>query len=241
MPSSRRLLISTHAAVNAPEARRCRQLRLRQEAYRRAARYQIGHILLDASRDQDHRCPIVRIIRDQAPRNVEAALFPERDVDEDDVRPQDLGLPESLRARRRDARDGHALSLQQHPGGNEKRWVVIDDQASNLHAFSMTSFASQGITASKNAMSSGRRATAHRTRMWRSMADLLPAMLHETVWGRLVADPDARARCLSRDLVARGRYRVPAGTVRHDALPVRVAGILVSREEVERMAGVGDL
>lgn len=53
--------------------------------------------------------------------------------------------------------------------------------------------------------------------------------------------PDARARCLSRDLSACGRYRVPAGAESHDTLPVRVAGVLITREEVERVAGVSDL
>jgi len=69
----------------------------------------------------------------------------------------------------------------------------------------------------------------------------MPTMPRETATGSLVAVPDARVRRGSSDLVAGGRYRVPARPECHDALPVRVAGILIAREQVDRMASVGDL
>ena len=56
----------------------------------------------------------------------------------------------------------------------------------------------------------------------------------------LVAKAAAGARC-RRDFVARRRQHVPEAAEGVHALPVRVAGLLVGREEVERVAVVGDL
>jgi hypothetical protein len=63
-------------------------------------------------RDQDHDGVVAESVLDEAPREVEAALLSERDVDEDDVGAQGLGLTKSLGAGRRDAGDGQALTLE---------------------------------------------------------------------------------------------------------------------------------
>src|SRR3954454_24555957 len=63
---------------------------------------------------------------------------------------------------------------------------------------------------------------------------------------RLVAKAAAarvrvRARGLAHDLVPGRRNRIPEAAECVGALPARVTGILVTREQVDRVAGVGDL
>src|SRR5207248_2267539 len=78
-------------------------------------------------RDQDHRGSAVIVLGDEPPRQLEAALLAERDVDEHDVGPERLSLPKRFRARRGDAGDRQALLLEQRTGGSEGRFVVVDD------------------------------------------------------------------------------------------------------------------
>jgi hypothetical protein len=96
----------------------------------------------------------IRVVLDEALHKVEAALLAQRDVDQEDVRSQRLGLAERFGAGRRDARDGQALSLEEHARGLEEGVVVVDDQQANRHSLSVAPTASQRITASRNPESS---------------------------------------------------------------------------------------
>ena len=62
----------------------------------------------------------------QEPGQVKAALVPEPDVDEDDVRPQRAGLPERLSDARGHAQDRQALSLKENARGLEEGIAVIN-------------------------------------------------------------------------------------------------------------------
>jgi hypothetical protein len=64
-----------------------RQFRLRQESGRRAFGDQLRIVGFGARRDQDHLGAAALIVPGQEPGQVKAALVPEPDVDEDDVRP----------------------------------------------------------------------------------------------------------------------------------------------------------
>jgi hypothetical protein len=66
------------------------------------------------------------ILLGKEPGQVKAALVPEPDVDEDDVRPQCAGLPERLGDGRGHAHDGHALSLEEKASGLEEGLVVVN-------------------------------------------------------------------------------------------------------------------
>src|SRR3954470_2104100 len=71
-----------------------------------------------------------------------------------------------------------------------------------------------------------------------------PESTNAVVGSALVANaptPTARARRLGGDLVAGGGDHVPAGAESVHALAARVAGVLVARERVERVAVVGHL
>jgi len=63
----------------------------------------------------------------------------------------------------------------------------------------------------------------------------------ECRWARRSLVADSRVRRRADDLVTRRRERVPQAAEGVHALAVGVAGLLVAREEVERVAVVGDL
>src|SRR5687767_9310898 len=90
-------------------------------------------------------------------------------------------------------------------------------------------------TAASPASISAPSAYAAGTAVWRAalVGDSRAAMLVDTV--------APRARCLLGDLVAGGGHDVPGGAERVQALAVCVAGLLVAREQVERVAVVGHL
>jgi hypothetical protein len=72
---------------------------------------------------------------------------PQRDVDQDDLRLELLDLPKRLVARRRHARDGQALSLEQHACGLEEGVIVVDDQNADRHQSSFATTAPARIAA----------------------------------------------------------------------------------------------
>lgn len=76
------------------------------------------------SRDEDRWSP-------KPPCEVEATLLSQPDIDEYDVRPQLLLESLGVGARRRNADDRHALSLEQQARGVEEGWAVIDDEAAD--------------------------------------------------------------------------------------------------------------
>jgi hypothetical protein len=53
------------------------------------------------------------VIGDEAPREFEAALVPEYEIDEHDIRPKRRGLSQRVRTRRRDARNSQSFSLKE--------------------------------------------------------------------------------------------------------------------------------
>jgi hypothetical protein len=101
-------------------------------------------------RDQDHRGPTVPSLPGQAPSELEAAFRPERDVDEDDIRPELLGSSSRFRGRRGNPRHAQSLPLEQSPRGVEKRRVVIHDEDPEGHATSVANDTPPRIAASSN-------------------------------------------------------------------------------------------
>jgi hypothetical protein len=67
------------------------------------------------------------------PGEVEAALRADRDVHEDDVGLQLLGLPQRIRDIGRDADNRHALSLKEAGGRFQKGSVVVDNKTPERH------------------------------------------------------------------------------------------------------------
>jgi hypothetical protein len=120
-PDHRRAL--RHAAEDPADSRR-RQFRLRQESGGRAFGDQIGIVCFGSGGNQDHVGALG--VAGQEPGQGKAALAPEPDVDEDEVRPQRAGLPERLGDVRGHAHDRQALSLKEKARRLEEGIVVIN-------------------------------------------------------------------------------------------------------------------
>src|SRR5690242_6045980 len=84
------------------------------------------------------------------PGEVKAAFVPEPDVDEDDVRSQRAGFPESLCDAGGNAHDGDALSLEQNPRRLKERIVVVNEQAPQRHTTIVAGRRRRRIAASSN-------------------------------------------------------------------------------------------
>jgi hypothetical protein len=111
-------------AAEDPADSRCRQLRLRQEPGGRAFGDQIGIVCFGSGGNQDHVGALA--VAGQEPGQGKAALAPEPDVDEDEVRPQRAGLPERLGNVRCHAHDRQALSLEEKARRLEEGIVVVN-------------------------------------------------------------------------------------------------------------------
>ncbi len=77
------------------------------------------------------------MIGDEAPRELEATLASKRDINEHNIGPERLSLPQRVRACQGDPRDRQALSLEKRSGRLQEGSIVIDDQAANSHAISV--------------------------------------------------------------------------------------------------------
>jgi len=120
-----------------------RQLRLGQESGHRALGDQIRVVGFGPRRDHDHVGLRAVIGLGEEPGEVEPALLPEPDIDEDDVGPKRPNLPERLGRILRHAEDRHALSLQQNARRIEEGLVVVDEHALQGHQI-MVSGAGRG-------------------------------------------------------------------------------------------------
>jgi DNA-binding NarL/FixJ family response regulator len=102
---------------------------LGQEPDGRAGRDQLGVVLLGVGRDEDHggggRAGLVL----EAPGQLQAALAPQVDVEQGDVRAQLLGPPEGFGAAGGLADDHDPLAFQEPAGGVQEAVAVVDDQA----------------------------------------------------------------------------------------------------------------
>jgi hypothetical protein len=94
------------------------------------------------------------VIGDEVPRELEAALVPERDIDEHDIRPKRLGLSQRVCACRGHARDRQALSFEQRSGCLQEASIVVDDQTPDGHPISVAETSSRRIAASRYPRSS---------------------------------------------------------------------------------------
>src|SRR5580704_7967945 len=128
---------SARAAVEYSENCVGGQLRLGQEAPRRAFRDEIREVRLRVGRDQDDRWAAVPIVLDQVPRTLKAALLREHDVDEGEIRLELLGSAERLRRRHGDAHDGQALAFEENARSLEERPVVVHNQDPGRHRTSV--------------------------------------------------------------------------------------------------------
>ena len=103
------------------------QLGLRQESGGRAFGDQIGIVCFRPSGNQDHVGAL--IVAGQEPGQSKAALTPQPDVDEDEVRSQSAGLPQRLGDARGQAHDRQAFSLKEKACRLEEGVVVINQEA----------------------------------------------------------------------------------------------------------------
>jgi hypothetical protein len=103
-------------------------------------------------RDQDDRRRIAFDVPvfDQVPRELQATLLTEEDVDQGDVRTQGLEQTERVGEGRGDAHDAQTLSFQEHAHNLEDLFVVIDDQTAIWHALSVAPIRLPRIAASRN-------------------------------------------------------------------------------------------
>jgi hypothetical protein len=85
----------------------------------------------------------------QSVGEVEAALFAEVDIEQNEIRLQLRDALDALAAGRRGADNRDALALQQRLGGPQKEKVVIDDEAADSDCCSISSHAWRRIAASR--------------------------------------------------------------------------------------------
>src|SRR5882757_246905 len=130
------------------------QLGLRQESGHRALGDQLRVVGFGPRGDHDHVGLRAVMGLGEEPGEVEPALLPETDVDEDDVGPKRPNLPECLGRIRRHAEDRHALSLQQNARRIEKGLVVVDEHALQGHQI-MVSGAGRGRLAANGKSADG--------------------------------------------------------------------------------------
>ena len=91
----------------------------------------------------------------QVPRELQAVLLAEEDVDQDDVGTQGLDEIERFSVGRGDGGDAQTLSCQEGARNLEERFVVIDDRAPSRHAVSVAPIRLPRITASRNSTRRG--------------------------------------------------------------------------------------
>ena len=99
------------------------------------------------------------MIGTEAPRDLEAALVPKRDIDEYDIGPERPSLAQRVRACRGDPRDRQALSLKQLLGRLQESSIIVDDQAADGHAISVAGNRRRRIAGSRNPPRPGERAS----------------------------------------------------------------------------------
>ena len=71
------------------------------------------------------------VIGHEALRKLEAALVPERDIDEHDIRLKRRGLSQRIRTRRRDPRNRQSFSLEESSSRPQEAWIVVDDKTAD--------------------------------------------------------------------------------------------------------------
>src|SRR5580704_5490277 len=152
---------SARAAVEYSENCVGGQLRLGQEAPRRAFRDEIREVRLRVGRDQDDRRAAVPIVLDQVPRTLKPALLREHDVDEGEIRLEFPGSPERLRARQGNAHDGQALPLEEDACSLKERPVVIHNEDASRHRTSVAGGTPRRIAASRSEVAGCRVACEH--------------------------------------------------------------------------------
>ena len=67
------------------------------------------------------------VIGHEAPRKLEAALVPERDINEHDIRPKRRSLAQRVRTRRRDTRNREPFSLEERSSRPQEASIVVND------------------------------------------------------------------------------------------------------------------
>ena len=102
------------------------------------------------------------VIGDEAPREFEATLVPECDVDEHDIRPKRRSLSQRVRTRRRDPRNREPFSLEERSSRPQEASIVVDDQTADGHPASVAGISSRRIAASRNQESSASSAPGSR-------------------------------------------------------------------------------
>jgi uncharacterized protein YbjT (DUF2867 family) len=174
--SRRPLARSTRPTVDDLADRLCRELRLRQEARCRARGDEIREVGLGVGRGQDDRRRIALpvAILGQVPRELQAALLAEEDVDQDDVGTQGLEQTERLGIGRGDGDDAQTFPLQEYARNLEERFVVVDDQTASGHELSVAPIRMHRIAASRNPTRRGTRAP-------RSVLPAMTAQRQETM------------------------------------------------------------
>ena len=67
------------------------------------------------------------VIGGEAPRELEAALVAECDINEHDIRPKRRNLVQRFRTRRREPRNRESFSLEEHSSRPQEAPIVVDD------------------------------------------------------------------------------------------------------------------
>ena len=67
------------------------------------------------------------VIGNEAPREFEATLVPECDINEHDIRPKRPDLSQRIRARRRNPRNRESFSHEERSSRTQEASIVVDD------------------------------------------------------------------------------------------------------------------
>ena len=125
---------------------------LRQESRRRAVGDGTCEIGRRVGGDQDHDRSAVPVVCGQTPGQLKPALTSERDVYQDDLRPELLCSPHRLSRGSGDADNAQASSFQPIAGGLQEQRVVVHDEDTERrrHVNSVPASAVRRIRASRN-------------------------------------------------------------------------------------------